>query len=743
MKQPTDPSSHAHPAQQSLGFEDGFDLWGAWAIFKRRNRAIASGVVVVVAIGALYTALVTPTFTASTTLLIESLPTVIDTGAPVGNDGSSEFEVYLNTQFEILESASLAAQVIGNERLGENPVFSGVQLTGRGDRLKAWLRGSKPSETELPASNAKLIRSYAGKLLVELKSKTRIIKITFSTPDPDLSAQMANAHARAYIQQGIQIRSTATEDGRRVLEAELSAKESEAEASAAALNRYRREKGILSVDNRENVVSERLAELGGRVTAAAADTAAIRAQFELSKTRDHNSLPVVINNAVIQSLKGNIAELKREYDHLRTQLPASVTAPMQAQLKDLRKQLDSEIKIIVAGIKSEYLLAKAQEADLRESFGAAKQAALDLKDVAVEYDRLSERKLADAGSLQKIRLRIEDLDVAGQVITSNVRVIDEAVAPGNYSRPRVHLNMAIAVVLGILAGLGLGLVIESLDKTLKNTRDVERYLNVPVLGLVPDFRSSMSRLDRIKRLVSSNSRASSGVLPASPDGGELVSANEPGSVVAEAYRSIRARLLISQAGEAPRVILFTSAIQGEGKTTTMLNTAAMFAQLGSPVAVVDADLRRPRCHKILGIRNEMGLTEVLTGQTAAVPEIRVFDSPLFFLPSGVTPPNPSELFGSTKMKETIASLRERYAYVLIDSPPLSSVSDALVLTGLVDGVVLVVDQQRTPREMIRESCEKLSHVNGKVFGVVLNRASPQANPYGEHAYTSYGFEAGA
>jgi capsular exopolysaccharide synthesis family protein len=221
-----------------------------------------------------------------------------------------------------------------------------------------------------------------------------------------------------------------------------------------------------------------------------------------------------------------------------------------------------------------------------------------------------------------------------------------------------------------------------------------------------------------------------------------VSAHEPGSVVAEAYRSIRARLLISQAGEAPRVILFTSAIQGEGKTTTMLNTAAMFAQLGSPVAVVDADLRRPRCHKILGIRNEMGLTEVLTGQTATVPEIRVFDSPLFFLPSGVTPPNPSELFGSTKMKETIASLRERYAYVLIDSPPLSSVSDALVLTGLVDGVVLVVDQQRTPREMIRESCEKLSHVDGKVFGVVLNRASPQANPYGEHAYTSYEFEAG-
>jgi capsular exopolysaccharide synthesis family protein len=267
-----------------------------------------------------------------------------------------------------------------------------------------------------------------------------------------------------------------------------------------------------------------------------------------------------------------------------------------------------------------------------------------------------------------------------------------------------------------------------LDNTFKTPKEVQRYLRLPNLGVIPDFVSGNGRRYIPRKLPYTPLQ-----LPSPLSSGKesrLVPAYHPFGVVTEAYRTLRAAILLSRSAEPPKTILFTSSLDGEGKTVTVVNTAIVFAQMGVPVLVIDADLRRPNCHRVLGMENGPGLTEVLTGQSGPMEVIRpTATHHLALLSAGSLHPHLAELVGSTKMRETIASLQQHYDYILIDSPPVMQVSDAMLVSTMVHGVVLVVNSQETPKNVVKEACARLGYAQAEILGVMLNRVNLRSGDY--------------
>lgn len=693
---------------------------------------------VVISVG-FFTLLETPLYRAEATLLIEPTdPQVIDIKHVIGESFGQENSYYV-TQREMLRSRSLAAHVIEEHRLAEEPAFLGVDsspfATLAGIALapihlvQRWLSPAREPNGE--DSGSWLIDQYLVGLGIEPVPDSRLIRLYYSSSDPELAARVANGHARAYIAQGLALRTRANDEARRFLEGRLSELRSRLERAEAALNDYSRAQGIVSLDDRANVVVDRLADLNQRLTAAEAERIGAEADFRLVGQRSADSLPAVLESGVVKALKESLARLEGERASLANRFKPGYPrlAQLDAQIADGRQRLVREVKTIAAGIESTYLAAKSREDELRAQMDAQKAAALQLKDASVEYAILEHDAETARQLYGSVRQRIQETNIAAELRSSNVFIIDEAAPPLEPASPRTGRNLAFAMLLGLMGGFALAFLAEYLDNRLKGPQDVERYLGLASLGVVPDFvRADASRA----RQLNANRKNGRGLLAASNAGALVLGAVEdPPAAVTEAYRSIRTSILLSQAGEPPRTVLFTSSGEAEGKTTTALNMALMFARLGAPVLVIDADLRRPSCHRALGVRNATGLTEVLAGHEGKLRRLELQKTEIYFLGAGSVPPNPTELLGSQRMREVLARMRQRFAYVLIDAPPLAPVSDSVVLSTLVDGVVLVVDQLSTSRQIVRDARARLAYARAKVLGVVLNRSDGAMSGYPE------------
>ncbi len=625
----------------------------------------------------------------------------------------------------------------GDKRLSDAPAKTPERVTSVGwngllSALSLKTPGGNPSElhaepTEVPPD---LIDAYIDRLEIMPLQRTRLVKIAYSTPDPELAARVANMHARAYLQQGIELRGHANSEALHFLQEKLTELKERVEKSEGALNRYRRDRGIISLDNKENIVVDRLADLNKRLTEAEADRIGLEAQSRLIRKNDYDALPAVIDNRLVQTLKGELARLEGEYADLSTKFKPGYPAldQLQAKVEQTKRRLQQEIQRTVGGIKSAYAAGKQKEDELRAKMEQQKTAALGLKDAAVDYAILAREVDMNRQIYDSVLQRLKEMEVAAALRASNVSVIDHAVPPLKPSRPNKKLSLLLSAVVGLLGGLGLAFFVEHLNNTLKTPQEVERYLRLPNLGMIPDFLSS------VRRSSPSIEPANPGVqlLNGAAAQAGFVLAHDPFSVTTEAYRMLRAALLLAQAETAPKTLLFTSGTHGEGKTVTVVNTAAVLAQMGVRVLVIDADLRRSACHTVLGVENDSGLAEVLAGQCRPAEVIRpTVSEHLFVLSSGSLPPNPAELVGSQQMRDLLASLQEQYDYILIDSPPVMLTSDAVLLSTMVDGVVLVANAQQTPRQVVREARMRLGHARAKLLGVVLNQLNIR---HGEYAY---------
>lgn len=721
--------------------EGGIRLYNYWKMIRKHLKLIFMVLFGTVLVAAVSIFTITPLYTAETTLLIErQAPQVLNIQAIFAEPLIPDEYDYYKTQYEILNSRSLAALVIRDQGLEENGHLAiGEERKGLPVELlitvKGWI-GRQLESFFPPASeplenyeiNPKVIDAYLDHLGIDPIPRTRLVKISFKSPDPKISARIANAHVQAYIHQGLQFRTQVSEGGSHFLEEKLTELKERVEKSEAALNAYRRKKGILSIDEKENVVVDRLIELNKLLTGAEADTIGLEAQVRLIRKGQYDSLPAVINSTLIQALKEQFSRLEGEKASLSMQFKPDYPrlAQLGAQVKEAWDRLQKSIQEVVEGINSAYLAAETKEKELRTKVENQKATALNLKNDSVEYAILAREVDTNHQLYDSVLQRIKEMQVAAEFHASNISIVDKAVPPLKPSYPKKGFGLLLSCFAGLIGGMGFTFFLEYFDNTLQTPEEVGRYLQLPNLGIVPDLHD-------FNRGQYFNSRKSP-ALPQLPStttlAKELVLSHHSLSQVTEAYRMLRTAILLSRAGKPPKVILLTSSMHMEGKTVTALNTAIVFAQMGAKVLLIDADLRRAGCHDMLGMRNGFGLTEVLSGQAEVDEVIRPVARNLFsFLNSGSIPPNPAELLGSKKMQDILTILRERYDYILVDSPPVMLVTDATLLSTMTDGVVLVINSQATPHYVVKEACSRLNYARARILGTLLNKANINIGDY--------------
>ena len=689
-----------------------------------------------------------------TTIRIEQKPkSVLQTDKVVINAPSDPS--FWGTQLKLLENPALARQVVLTLDLQNNPSFFGGQTQGG---VFASLRRifSKPKRTaDLPAVSPGLtvvgesevtggaltpeeltkLEPYEDAIIagevIEPIPNTNLVKIRFIHSDPEIAQKVANTLAEVFVNNNFE-RSTVGSSNAEVLLAKQIAKlQTQIKHDQEAQFNYAKNKGLpLATGAAGDLEAQRLATLSGQLLVAENERKNFQSQLEAARhEKDRFSIPDVNTSARVEKLRDRISALKETRDALLTTYTPEWPAvkKIDAQLKGLEAELEKAPTEIVTSIQRRYEAAAARERLLRQSYeqqkGTTTQKTRDQIDLLALSQELETNRQYLNTLLQRQReLQVTSGDRGNEVTVANFsRLPKEPIGP-----PRLR-NIFIAFLLSLAAGIGLAFLLDFLDDTLKSVEDVDRYLHLPALALIPSNR------DR-GRLIGMGA----GSAPAPAETTALAMITDVRSPIAESYRHLRTSLLLSSAGQPPKTILVTSSQPSEGKTTTAINTAFMLAQTGVEVLIIDCDLRRPRLHAHFNIPNNKGLTNWLSGETDVEGLLQSYGAQpnLKLLTSGPVPPNPAELLGSDEMRKLLGTLSERFTHIVIDSPPAISFTDASILSTMADGVVLVVHGGKTSRAVARRAKQQLLDVGAHIFGIVLNNVKLESQEYYYSGYYS-------
>jgi succinoglycan biosynthesis transport protein ExoP len=746
-----------------------------WHAIRKRLSLILGIVIAAVLLTTVHEFMQTPLYTAEATVILKpGTPQMLEDKSSSqmdinADDADDEIENFKKTQFEILKSRSLAATVVQSQNLEHNPDFIGRQpppglLSKIKHKIKSLL-GMK-SKT-VPAASAQLdesartlgaspaiVSAYLGGLRITPVPDTDLVKVGYIAPNPEMAAELANAHAHAYIRQGISLHSQANEEAERFLQERLAELKDKLEKSEIALNNYRRDKGIIpglvSLDGKETVVMDRLTELSKSLTDAQVQRISYESQMQLIRDGQYDALPQVMSDVGATALKTQMNELDAQYASMAKQFKDDY--PPMEQLRAKRAQIESQYRAeqmrAASSVQATYEAAVDKEKKLQEEMNKERTQALNLNDATVEYAILQREVDTNRELYESVLQRMKGVALAAEAQASNIVILDPAEVPGAPSSPQKMSAVMRSASLALGFAVALALVLDFLDNSLTTPDAVERYLRLPNIGVIPSFNNTNGSTYGSQRLANGIGKLTNG-LSREPDasskrsptyGRELIGAMSPYSLIGEAYRTFRTSLMLSRAGSPPKLILFTSAHVSEGKTVTATNSAVMFAHTGARVCLVDADLRRPRCHRLLAMDNVVGLTEVLAGARNLQEAIhQTHIEGLDLLGAGMEPPNPTELVGSDKMREVLSLLTTMYDVVIVDSPPVLPVSDSQLLSTMVDGVVVVVNSRKTSKQQVRAACTKLEFARAKIFGVVLNQVDVRHPDYKyySHYYRRY------
>ena len=634
-----------------------------------------------------------------------------------------DMEVYIETQTKILESETLALQTIKALDLGRYAEFGGASTT------LAWAHNG--ATRQRPA----VLGAFLGRLSIKRVPNSRLIEVQFESEDPQLAAQVVNEHLKTYMEQNFRSKYDATSQASTWLSGELEELRIKVKESEDARLAYERKNQIWQIDDKQNITTQKLADLSKAVTEAQTQLSEKEALFRMAASGNVDALPEAQSNPVIQDLIKRKSELEEQYAQAVNQYGPNYpkVQRLAAQRNELDDNLISARKTIVESIEEDYNTSRQRVALLQQALDQQKAQANDLSEKLVQYNILqrdaeSNKQLYD-GLLQKLK----EATITAGLRSSNIRVVDPALAPTSPARPQKARNILLGILVGLVGGVGLALFREYLDNTVKSPDDVETLTGLPSLAVVPTLPGLNGRHEgRLARFVG---RA----VPqaASDPRVELLSHIQPKSQISEAFRALRTSLLLSQAEHPPQVILVTSALPQEGKTTAAVNLAVTLAQLGDRTLLMDSDLRKPGIRRALNltIGKDKGLSSFLAGVSTldeiviAHPTIKNLEA----LTTGPVPPSPADLLSSHRMREAILELRERFKFIVIDSPPIMAATDAVILSALVDGVLLVVRSGETPKEAFTRTRDLLNAVKCRMLGVVLNAVDSSAPDY----YYSY------
>ena len=553
------------------------------------------------------------------------------------------------------------------------------------------------------------------------------MEIHYNSTDPQLAASAVNTLAATYVEQNFKTKFESTMQASDWLSKQLVDLQMKVETSQEKLVRYQKEHEILGIDEKQNIITEKLDELNKEMTMAESDRMQKEAVYRQTESNDPEAIAAAIisdnpasgggggaGSTLLDKLREQQANLRIQAAELSSQFGPSYPKVVQLnnQIKEIDHQLQSETNKAVDHLKGQYLAALQRENMLRTSFEKQKMEANKLNESAIEYSILKRDLDSNRTLYEGLLEKLKEAGVTAGLRSNNFRIIDAARVPTSPSEPNIPRNLSFALVLGAISGIGLAFLLENMDNTVRIPEQATAISGLPSLGMIPLGSKSNSQKLAGKRLV----------LTASKEVVETVTQVRPQSQMAESYRALRTSLLLSNLGAPPKVIMVTSARPQEGKTTTSINTAIVLAQKGVRVLLIDADLRRPSVHKTLGMGPRSGLSNVLTGSATVQQTITTSTilPNLFIMPAGTPPPNPAELLASANMRELLAELRPQYDHIVIDTPPTLSVTDAVVLSPRADATILVIRSGRTTKQALRRARDILMQVNAHVAGVLLN-----------------------
>jgi polysaccharide biosynthesis transport protein len=704
------PSSH-HPYL----FQPTHPLLHYWEVLRKRKWIVLATFAIVFALSAIATLSETRLYQATSKVAIfPEVPNVL--GFKDSEDFSQDFEVEatLETQVAILRSDALALKVIEAMRLSQDPRFTTVKA-----EPDPAMPGSsmEPDPAQIPA----LIAGFHGGLSVQLIPSTRLIQVSYTHPDPRFATDVTNALVRTFIEENFRTKYASASQTSDWLQKELDDLQAKVQTSEEKLVRYQKDHGIVGVDEKQNTVTEKLVELNKELTEAETDRIEKEADYKLALNGDPELFAKTSANdrsgaELIDRLREKESDLETQYAMATTEFGTGYpkVTELSNQLKQVRAAIEGEKTRIKEKMRDAYLTALQRENLLEAAFNQQKLEENKLNESAIEYTVLKRDAEANRQLYQDLLQRLKEAGVSAGLRSSNIRIVDIARVPMQPVSPNVHRSLVLGFLLGLGLGIGLAFVVETFDSTIRSIEEVRAVSTLPALGTIP-LQLATNGSIRKRALTIPADVEKSGVLA-------LVTYERPRSEAAEAYRALRTSILLSSFGAPPKVILVTSAMPQEGKTTISANSALVLAQRGSRVLLVDADLRRPGIEKLFGLTAHKGLSNLISGSSSAEEAIlRFAEVPtLWILPAGPIPPQPAELLGSTVMRDQIARWRNEFDHIIIDTPPCLSVTDAVLLSPEADRVILVARSGQTTRPALRRACDLLLQVNARVMGIVLN-----------------------
>ncbi len=700
-------------------------------VILKRKSIILTILAVTFIITVIVTFSATPIYTSSSQVLIER------------NQGSAGLDRqyysydpdFLETQSAIIKSMMVARRVVENLKLTttyrsyflpqkkEKSSSTGIwaslkKLVGKTSvpPTDKGLDTSERSSSDVDAIASRIL----GGLAISPVKNTKIINITYSDRHPAMAKLIADAVVKAYMNEILDMKLSTSKYALQWMTAKADEEKKKLEKSEQALQKYMRDNDLVTVENKLAIYPQKLTEFSSQLSKAQSDRRALEDVIDQIKAAGSNiqqleNIPVIADNAVLKDLRESIFKARQNIKELSKKYGNKHPIMMKArdELAELLNQQQSEINRVLATTRNSYDLAKSQENNLQGLLDSTKKELLNMNEKFVQYSIMKRDVDSNRVVYDALTASIKKEGVTEQSQSINIWVVKNAALPGAPSKPNKRRNLVIGFILGLFGGIGCAFLIEYLDNTIKSEKDLETRFGLTVLGTIEELKEKEGNIE-------------SHIL------------QQPLSPLAESYRLIRSGLLLSSAEHPPKVILVTSMGAREGKTTTTVNVARVLCQGKKKVLIVDCDLRRPRVHTLFSIENEKGLSSYLTGNINESIINKIPGEEIYVITSGPIPPNPAELVGSNKLKTLLGKMSENFDFILIDSPPIESVTDSLALTQVADGTLIVVRAGKTTYDMLQSGLKKLTDVRCHLLGSVLNGQVKSKSPGSYYSgYTTY------
>jgi polysaccharide biosynthesis transport protein len=773
LVRPGYPRLGAYPDGSQYGYGYGYPDGDERAYVLRMWRAIKKRKLMIIVIAMIVTSVVTvevyrtkSTYQAATTVEIGRDNRTLRSGNLIFQTEESDDMFYvqsaMKTRIRQLQSRPLLEDVVVNLKLDQNSHFMDVNtrksilesvktIAGRFTPQEKWVpppvqettaaASSGERSREESAHLAPYVDVLAANMAAEPLADTRMLVISFTHTDPALAADIVDNIAQVFIQRSFESKTERYSNASEWLDKSTREMRATVEKAERELADYSSNHNIYSSDGKENLAIEKLTRLHGEVTRAQTERLLKQSIYEEVKAGRVAQLPDAFSDPRTGELRKRLGELAVSLAQLETTFGPKHPKVVETkeQMAAIQRQIDESKSSLQEKLNADYERAVRDEASLTNALAIAKQEAAQQNQASIQFNILKKNVETANVLYTEFLQKTNQSKIQEHEQHNNTKMIDPPQVPMSPVAPNRPRTILIGFLISLVAGVGLVFFLEYLDNTVKTVEDVSRYTQLPALSVIPAIGGRKRRALK----AGANGSKSAGGLALSTTSGfntDRLLALDTRSSVAEAYRVLRTSVLLSSTEKPPKTILITSGQPGEGKTTTAVNTAISLAQLGASVLIIDCDLRKPSVHTVLGVDHVVGLSTYLSRRGELDEVIQSVPIPnLSVMTAGRIPPNPAEMISSARMKEMLQILGERYDHIIIDSPPLLKVTDPVILSTMVDGVILVVHGGRSTREVVRRTRQELSVAGARIFGVVLNNVESGHDGVGDYygTYSDY------